>query len=40
MSMTQSKASETTAGIAYGILLTDYADKEINFGMWYRYKDA
>lgn len=40
ISMLQSKATETTAGIAYGILLSEDAKKEVDFGMWYRNKDA
>jgi hypothetical protein len=39
--MGQSKANETTAGGAFGLQLTDTDIKnEINFGLWYRYKDA
>ena len=39
--MRQAKANETTVGGAYGIQLTDDGTKnEVNFGMWYRYKDA
>jgi type IX secretion system PorP/SprF family membrane protein len=39
--MGQAKASETTAGGAFGLQLTEREIKnEINFGVWYRYKDA
>jgi type IX secretion system PorP/SprF family membrane protein len=39
--MGQAKASETTAGGAFGLQLTETEIKnEINFGVWYRYKDA
>ena len=39
--MGQAKANETTVGGAFGLQLTETGIKnEINFGMWYRYKDA
>jgi type IX secretion system PorP/SprF family membrane protein len=39
--MGQAKANETTAGGAFGLQLTEREIKnEINFGVWYRYKDA
>lgn len=38
--MSQSKASETTAGLAYGFLLAEEPRKELNVGLWYRHKDA
>ena len=38
--MTQAKSNETTIGTAYGIQLTEGEKNEINFGMWYRLKDA
>jgi type IX secretion system PorP/SprF family membrane protein len=39
--MSQAKANETTVGGAYGIQLSDRDIKnEVNFGMWYRHKDA
>lgn len=36
----QANASETTVGAAYGHQLSDGIKNEINFGLWYRYKDA
>ena len=36
----QASAAETTVGAAYGHQLTEGSKNEINFGLWYRYKDA
>jgi len=36
----QASAHETTVGTAYGHQLSDGSKNEINFGLWYRYKDA
>jgi hypothetical protein len=39
--MALASASETTAGGAYGLQLTESDTRnEVSFGMWYRYKDA
>lgn len=38
--MSQSKASETTAGAAYGFLLAEEPRRALDVGLWYRYKDA
>lgn len=39
--MNQANTNTTTVGGAYGVQLTDKNIKnEVNFGMWYRYKDA
>lgn len=38
--MGQAGAAETTAGVAYGLQLTSGEKNELNFGLWYRLKDA